>query len=81
VRTIYLLFNEGYSASDGDRLIRDVFARERCGWLRSWLGVARVVAGYARRARSVSACAAGGAGCADGTPLMLEQERRLWDQA
>ncbi|MDZ4867379.1 MAG: sigma-70 family RNA polymerase sigma factor [Alphaproteobacteria bacterium] len=84
-RTIYLLFNEGYSASDGDRLIRDDFCAEalRLAEVVAWHPrasspeahalAALVLFQHARRTARVAA---------DGTPLMLEeQERRLWDQA
>jgi RNA polymerase sigma factor (sigma-70 family) len=85
LRTIYLLFNEGYSASDGDRLIRDDFCVEalRLAEVVAWHPrasspeahalAALVLFQHARRATRVAA---------DGTPLMLEeQQRRLWDQA
>jgi RNA polymerase sigma-70 factor (ECF subfamily) len=84
LRTIYLLFNEGYAASDGDRLIREDFCGEalRLAEVVAWHPrasspeahalAALVLFQHARRAARVAA---------DGTPLMLEeQERRLWDQ-
>jgi RNA polymerase sigma-70 factor (ECF subfamily) len=84
LRTIYLLFNEGYAASDGDRLIRDDFCAEalRLAEVVAWHPrasspeahalAALVLFQHARRAARVAA---------DGTPLMLEEQaRRLWDQ-
>lgn len=85
LRTIYLLFNEGYSASDGDHLIRqDVCAEAlRLAELVAWHPVvsspeahalgALILFQHARAAARVGA---------DGTPIVLEdQDRRLWDRA
>ncbi len=85
LRTIYLLLNEGYAASDGDRLIRDEVCEEalRLSTTIAWHPTASSPEAHAlaalisfqharRRARVA----------ADGTPIVLEdQDRLLWDQA
>ncbi|MBP6011577.1 MAG: hypothetical protein KBA31_05050 [Alphaproteobacteria bacterium] len=85
LRTIYLLFNEGYSASDGDTLVREDICEEalRLAELVAWHPVASspeahalaalILFQHARRRARVAA---------DGNPVLLEaQDRRLWDQA
>lgn len=85
LRTIYLLFNEGYSASDGDKLVRDDICEEalRLAELVAWHPLASspeahalaalILFQHARRRARVAA---------DGRPVLLEaQDRRLWDQA
>lgn len=85
LRTIYLLFNEGYSASEGDRLVRDDVCEEalRLAELVAWHRLASspeahalaalILFQHARRRARVAA---------DGRPVLLEdQDRRLWDQA
>lgn len=85
LRTIYLLFNEGYSASDGDRLIREDVCEEALrlaetiAWHRTAsspeahaLG-ALILFQHARRRARVAG---------DGRPVLLEeQDRGLWDAA
>jgi RNA polymerase sigma-70 factor (ECF subfamily) len=85
LRTIYLLFNEGYSASDGDRLVREDICDEalRLAEVMAWHArasspeahalAALILFQHARRRARVSS---------DGRPMMLEeQDRRLWDSA
>lgn len=84
LRTIYLLFNEGYSASDGDRLIRQDMCEEA-------LRLAELVAWHPAAAPEAHALAAlilfqharhRARVAAEGTPVVLEdQDRRLWDRA
>ena len=85
LRTIYLMFNEGYSASDGDRLVREDLCEEalRLAETIAWHRVAASPEAHAlaalisfqharRRARVAG----------DGRPVLLEeQDRRLWDAA
>lgn len=85
LRTIYLMFNEGYSASDGDGLVREDVCDEalRLAETIAWHKVATSPEAHAlaalilfqharRRARVAS----------DGRPVLLEeQDRRLWDAA
>ncbi len=81
---LYLIFNEGYAASSGDRLVRDELCTEA-------IRLARVLAGlmpgepevmgllalmllvHARRAARVTADG--------GLVLLADQDRRLWDLA
>lgn len=85
LRTIYLMFNEGYAASDGDRLIREDVCEEalrlaetiawhpRAGSPQAHALAALMMFHHARRHARVSA---------DGRPVLLEdQDRRLWDAA
>ena len=85
LRTIYLLFNEGYAASDGDRLVREDVCEEalRLAETIAWHPVAGspeahalaalILFQHARRRARVSG---------EGRPLLLEQQdRRLWDRA
>jgi RNA polymerase sigma-70 factor (ECF subfamily) len=85
LRTIYLMFNEGYSASDGDRLVREDLCEEalRLAVTIAWHRVGASPEAHAlaalisfqharRRARVAD----------DGRPVLLkEQDRRLWDGA
>jgi RNA polymerase sigma-70 factor (ECF subfamily) len=85
LRTIYLLFNEGYSASDGDRLVREdacdeaLRLCEAIAWHRAAASpeahalAALISFQHSRRRARVAG---------DGRPVLLEdQDRRLWDQA
>lgn len=85
LRTIYLLFNEGYSASDGDRLIRAELCEEalRLAELVAWHPVASTAEAHALAALILLQHARYRARVAtDGTPILLEtQDRRLWDRA
>ncbi len=85
LRTIYLLFNEGYAASDGDRLIRHELCEEA---LRLAEAVAWHPATPSKQAHALAAlilfqhARARARVAADGTPILLErQDRRLWDRA
>jgi RNA polymerase sigma-70 factor (ECF subfamily) len=85
LRTIYLMFNEGYSASDGDRLIREDVCAEalRLAELVAWHPVASSPEAHALAALILFQHARRRARVApDGTPVLLEdQDRRLWDHA
>ena len=85
LRTIYLLFNEGYSASEGDRLIRQDVCEEalRLAELVAWHPVASSPEAHALAALILFQHARHRARVApDGTPILLEeQDRRLWDHA
>jgi RNA polymerase sigma-70 factor (ECF subfamily) len=85
LRTIYLLFNEGYAASDGDRLIREDICAEalRLADLVAWHPVAPSPEAHALTALILFQHARLRARVAeDGTPVLLEeQDRRLWDRA
>lgn len=85
LRTIYLLFNEGYAASDGDRLVREDICDEalRLAEVIAWHQrtaspeahalAALILFQHARRRARVDG---------DGRPVLLEaQDRRLWDTA
>jgi RNA polymerase sigma-70 factor, ECF subfamily len=85
LRTIYLMFNEGYSASEGDRLVREDVCEEALrlaevvAWHRSTGSpeahalAALISFQHARRRARVAD---------DGRPVLLEdQDRRLWDGA
>lgn len=84
LRTIYLLFNEGYAASDGDRLVREDVCEEalRLAETIAWHPLAAspeahalaalILFQHARRRARVNGA---------GWPVLLEeQDRRLWDQ-
>jgi RNA polymerase sigma-70 factor (ECF subfamily) len=85
LRTIYLLFNEGYSASDGDLLIRQELCEEalRLAELVAWHPVAQTKEAHALAALILFQHARHRARvAADGTPILLEaQDRMLWDRA
>ncbi len=85
LRTVYLLFNEGYAASDGDRLIRQDVCDEalRLAELVAWHPIASSPEGHALAALILFQHARRDARvAADGTPILLEaQDRRLWDPA
>jgi RNA polymerase sigma-70 factor (ECF subfamily) len=85
LRTIYLQFNEGYAASDGDRLIREDICAEalRLADLVAWHKVASSPEAHALTALILFQHARRRARVAeDGTPVLLEdQDRRLWDRA
>lgn len=85
LRTIYLLFNEGYSASDGDQLIRQDVCEEalRLAALVAWHPVASTPEAHALAALISFQHARHRARVApDGTPIVLEeQDRKLWDRA
>lgn len=85
LRTVYLLFNEGYAASDGDRLIRQELCDEalRLAELVAWHPVAKTKEAHALAALILFQHARHRARiAADGTPILLEaQDRRLWDRA
>jgi RNA polymerase sigma-70 factor (ECF subfamily) len=85
LRTIYLLFNEGYSASEGDRLIRQDVCDEalRLAELVAWHPVASLPEAHALAALILFQHARARARvAADGTPILLDaQDRRLWDRA
>jgi RNA polymerase sigma-70 factor, ECF subfamily len=85
LRTIYLMFNEGYAASDGDQLVRAELCEEalRLAETIAWHKIAGspeahalaalIMFQHARRRARVTA---------DGRPVLLEeQDRRLWDAA
>ncbi|WP_207843713.1 RNA polymerase sigma factor [Williamsia soli] len=81
---LYLIFNEGYSASSGDRWIRS----ELCG---EALRLGRILAGLVPDEPEVHALVAlmefqasrfGARTTTDGTPILLsDQDRSRWDQA
>ena len=85
LRTIYLLFNEGYAASDGDLLIRQDVCDEalRLSELVAWHPLAASAEAHALAALILFQHARRHARvAADGTPVLLEgQDRRLWDRA
>ena len=85
LRTIYLLFNEGYSASEGDRLVRQDVCEEalRLAELVAWHPIASSPEAHALAALILFQHARHRARVgADGTPVVLEnQDRRLWDHA
>ncbi len=85
LRTVYLMFNEGYSASDGDQLVREDVCEEalRLAATIAWHKAtgspeahalaALILFQHARRRARVAG---------DGRPVLLEdQDRRLWDAA
>jgi RNA polymerase sigma-70 factor, ECF subfamily len=85
LRTIYLMFNEGYSASEGDRLVREDVCDEAlrlaetiasdpvAGSPEAHALAALISFQHARRRARVAP---------DGRPMLLEeQDRRLWDRA
>ena len=83
LRVLYLLFNEGYSATEGDALVRHELAKEAlglAGQLAGWMPEERDVIGlrvlmqlqYARRLARTSV---------DGEWVSLaDQDRSLWDR-
>lgn len=85
LRTIYLLFNEGYAASDGDRLIRQDMCDEalRLAELVAWHPSVQTPGAHALAALILFQHARAAARVApDGMPILLEaQDRRLWDRA
>jgi RNA polymerase sigma-70 factor (ECF subfamily) len=85
LRTIYLMFNEGYSASEGDRLIRhDVCAEAvRLAETVAWHPAASAPEAHALAALILFQHSRHRARvAANGTPIVLEeQDRRLWDRA
>jgi len=85
LQTIYLLFNEGYKASSGDKLVREELCREA---IRLADLLARHVAGNQPRTHALLALMLLNAARlptrtdADGNMLRLkEQDRNGWDQA
>lgn len=85
LRTIYLMFNEGYSASDGDRLVREDVCDEalRLAETIAWHRVAGSPEAHALAALILFQHARRRARVADdGRPVLLEEhDRRLWDTA
>jgi len=81
---IYLVFNEGYSASSGDRLIRSELCTEA---LRLGRVLAELVPGEPEVHSLVAlmefqASRFGARVAADGTPILLsDQDRNTWDRA
>jgi RNA polymerase sigma-70 factor (ECF subfamily) len=85
LRTIYLLFNEGYSASDGDLLVREDVCDEalRLAETIAWHRQAGSPEAHALAALMLFQHARRRARVADdGRPVLLEdQDRHLWDAA
>jgi RNA polymerase sigma-70 factor (ECF subfamily) len=85
LRTIYLLFNEGYSASDGDLLVREDVCDEalRLAETIAWHRQAGSPEAHALAALMLFQHARRRARVADdGRPMLLEdQDRHLWDAA
>jgi len=83
LRVIYLVFNEGYSASSGDSVVRDELCAEaiRLGrLLRELLPDAEVLGLLALMLLQASRARARSAG--EGELILLDrQDRRLWDRA
>ncbi|KRE28197.1 RNA polymerase subunit sigma-24 [Mycobacterium sp. Soil538] len=81
---IYLVFNEGYSASSGERWIRDELCSEalRLGRVLSALLPAEAEVAGLLALMEFQSSRLGARTCADGTPILLEdQDRSRWDRA